>query len=107
MATVDASTNLTQMNPPTKAAQIRVGRRSPAYWSVTTDNPPINLMGPEMVKQLQEVMGALEANEHVRVVVFDGALDDYFPACEVSDSRKKPRHPYNPMSVQFNSCEAQ
>ena len=31
----------------------RVTRRSPAYWRVTIDNPPINVMGPEMVRQWQ------------------------------------------------------
>ena len=35
-------------------------------------------MGPQMVKQSQEVMNALEADEQVRVVVFDSAVDDYF-----------------------------
>jgi enoyl-CoA hydratase/carnithine racemase len=60
----------------TKPAQIRVARRSPAYWRVTIDNPPINVMGPEMVKQFQEVIHALEADEQVRVVVFDSAVDD-------------------------------
>src|ERR1700687_2358945 len=35
-------------------------------------------MGPEMVRQWQETMQALEADEHVRVVVFDSAVDDYF-----------------------------
>ena len=48
-------------------AQISVARRSPAYWRVTIDNPPINVMGPEMVRQFQEVINALEADEHVRV----------------------------------------
>ena len=62
----------------TKSTQIRVERRSPAYWRVTFDNPPINVMGPEMVREFQEVIGALEADEHVRVVVFDSAVDDYF-----------------------------
>ena len=66
------------MNAPAKPAQIRVTRRSPAYWRVTIDNPPINVMGPEMVKQFQEVINALEADEQVRVVVFDSAVDDYF-----------------------------
>jgi enoyl-CoA hydratase/carnithine racemase len=61
-----------------KPAQIRVARRSPAYWRVTIDNPPINVMGPEMVREFQEVIGALEADEQVRVVVFDSAVDDYF-----------------------------
>src|ERR1700685_3843754 len=35
-------------------------------------------MGPEMVKQFQEVINALGADEDVRVVVFDSAVDDYF-----------------------------
>src|SRR6202166_5016415 len=62
----------------TKPAQIRVARRSPAYWRVTIDNPPINVMGPAMVQEFQELIDALEADEHVRVVVFDSAIDDYF-----------------------------
>jgi enoyl-CoA hydratase/carnithine racemase len=66
------------MIAPTKTEQVRVSRRSPAYWRVTIDNPPINVMGPEMVKQFQEVIDALEADELVRVVVFDSAVDDYF-----------------------------
>src|SRR5208283_5346465 len=62
----------------TKTAEIRVARRSPAYWRVTIDNPPINVMGPEMVRGFQGLIDALEADEHVRVVVFDSAVDDYF-----------------------------
>src|SRR5579863_1420809 len=62
----------------TKPAQIRIARRSPAYWRVTIDNPPINVMGPAMVREFQGVIDALETDEHVRVVVFDSAVDDYF-----------------------------
>jgi enoyl-CoA hydratase/carnithine racemase len=69
---------MTSASAATKPEQIRVARRSPAYWRVTIDNPPINVMGPEMVRQFQEVINALEADEHVRVVVFDSAVDDYF-----------------------------
>jgi enoyl-CoA hydratase/carnithine racemase len=63
---------------PTKPAQIRLTRRSPAYWRLTIDNPPINVMGPEMVRQFRDTIGALESDEHVKVVVFDSAVDDYF-----------------------------
>ena len=35
-------------------------------------------MGPEMVRQFQEVIDALEADGQVRVVVFDSAVEDYF-----------------------------
>jgi enoyl-CoA hydratase/carnithine racemase len=78
MATVSAPTKPAQMNAPPKPAQIRMAGRSPAYWRVTIDNPPINVMGPEMVREFQELMDALEADEQVRVVVFDSAVDDYF-----------------------------
>lgn len=61
------TTGNTTTNPP----QIRIARRSAAYWRVTIDNPPINVMGPEMVRQFQEVIDALEADERVRVAVFD------------------------------------
>jgi len=63
---------------PTATAQIRVTQRSPAYWRVTIDNPPINVMGPETVRQFQETIDALESDEHVKVVVFDSAVDGYF-----------------------------
>ena len=66
------------MVAPTKPEQISISRRSPSYWRITIDNPPINVMGPEMVKQFQRVIGALEADEDVRVVVFDSAVDGYF-----------------------------
>ena len=85
MTTVNTATKpVTKENPiatvnaPIKPAQIRVTRRSPACWRVTIDNPPINVIGPEMVQQFQEVINALETDEHVRVVVFDSAVDDYF-----------------------------
>jgi enoyl-CoA hydratase/carnithine racemase len=66
------------VNPAPKLAQLRLTRRSAAYWRVTIDNPPINVMGPEMVREFQEIIDTLEADEHVRVVVFDSAVDDYF-----------------------------
>src|ERR1700723_3805919 len=69
---------MTTVNARAKAAQLRITRRSPAYWRVTIDNPPINVMGPEMVRQFQETIGAIEADEQVKVVVFDSAVDGYF-----------------------------
>src|SRR3984885_11349055 len=69
---------MTTVNASMKPDQLRLTRQSPAYWRVTIDNPPINVMGPEMVRQFQEVINALEADENVRVVVFDSAVDDYF-----------------------------
>src|SRR3954471_23829270 len=78
MSIMTAPTGPGQMKATTKAQQIRLTRRSPAYWRVTIDNPPLNVMGPQMVRDFQEVISALEADEQVRVVVFDSAVDDYF-----------------------------
>ena len=69
---------MTAVNASTKSEQIRVSRRSPAYWRVTFDRPPINVMGPEMVRQFQEVIDAIESDDHLKVVVFDSAVDGYF-----------------------------
>jgi len=63
---------------PSTTRQLRLTRQTANYWRVTIDNPPINVMGPEMVKQFHEVIDALESDEHVRVVVFDSAVEDYF-----------------------------
>jgi hypothetical protein len=42
---------MTTATPPPKSARIRLTRRSAAYWRVTIDNPPINVMSPEMIGQ--------------------------------------------------------
>lgn len=59
-------------------AQIRLTRRTPAYWRVTFDNGPLNVMGPQMVREFTTLIDAIEADEEVRVVVFDSAVDGYF-----------------------------
>jgi enoyl-CoA hydratase/carnithine racemase len=66
------------MDTMTKTAQINLVRSSPAYWRITFDNPPLNLMGPEFVREFRDIMTAIEADEHVRVVVFDSAVEGFF-----------------------------
>jgi enoyl-CoA hydratase/carnithine racemase len=62
----------------TKATQIRVSKTSPAQWRVTFDNPPLNLMGPEFLGEFAKIMTAIERDEHLRVVVFDSAVEGFF-----------------------------
>jgi enoyl-CoA hydratase/carnithine racemase len=62
----------------TKKAQIRLTRRSPGYMRLTFDNPPLNVLGPEFVLEIREIMNALEADEQVKVVVFDSAVEGFF-----------------------------
>lgn len=66
------------MDAQTTPPQIRLTRRTPAYWRVTFDNPPLNVMGPEMVRQFQALIDDIEADDDVRVVVFDSAVDGFF-----------------------------
>jgi enoyl-CoA hydratase/carnithine racemase len=66
------------MKATTSPVQIYVTPRSPAYWRVTIDHPPLNVMGPTMVAQFHEIINALETDEQVKVVVFDSAVDGYF-----------------------------
>jgi enoyl-CoA hydratase/carnithine racemase len=58
--------------------QIHLTRRSPQYWRVTLDHPPLNIFGPATIPQLNEVITAIETDEHVKVVVFDSAVEGFF-----------------------------
>jgi enoyl-CoA hydratase/carnithine racemase len=58
--------------------RIVLTRRSPAYWRVTLNHPPLNIFGPETIPQLDEVITALEADAHLKVVVFDSAVAGFF-----------------------------
>jgi enoyl-CoA hydratase/carnithine racemase len=60
------------------AGQIRLERHSASYWRATIDIPPVNIFGPKNVPQLNEVITALETDEHVKVVVFDSAVEGFF-----------------------------
>jgi enoyl-CoA hydratase/carnithine racemase len=61
-----------------KPRRICLGRRSPSYWRVTFDHPPLNIFGPESIPQLNEIITTLETDEHVKVVVFDSPVEGFF-----------------------------
>ena len=61
-----------------KTEQLHVTRKSPSYWRVIFDNPPLNLMGPEFVLQFQKIMTEIESDENLKVVVFESAVDGFF-----------------------------
>jgi enoyl-CoA hydratase/carnithine racemase len=66
------------MHAKTDKAQLQLTRTSKAYWRVTLDNPPLNVMGPQLVREFCELAAALEADTDVRVVVFDSAVEGFF-----------------------------
>ena len=62
----------------TEAAQVTLNKVTPSHCRVVLDNPPLNLMGPEFVLQIREVVTALENDDRVKVVVFESAVDGVF-----------------------------
>jgi enoyl-CoA hydratase/carnithine racemase len=62
----------------TTTKQILLTRRTPAYWRVTINHPPLNIFGPDTIPQLNEIITALETDEYVKVVVFDSAVQGFF-----------------------------
>src|SRR6202165_5104490 len=62
----------------TKAAQVRLNRVTGSYFRFVFDNPPLNLMGPEFVWQIREIVNTLENDDRVKVVVFESAVDGFF-----------------------------
>ena len=58
--------------------QILLTRRSPAYWRATINHPPLNIFGPDTIPQLNEIITALETDEHVKVIIFDSAIEGFF-----------------------------
>jgi enoyl-CoA hydratase/carnithine racemase len=86
------------MNAMAKAAQIRLTRMSTAYWRITFDNPPLNLLGAEFVLEFRDVLTALESDEQLKVVVFDSAVEGFFLnhsdfSAELEDLTKIPQGP--------------
>ncbi|MEU9380156.1 enoyl-CoA hydratase/isomerase family protein [Streptomyces sp. NPDC048279] len=60
--------------------RLRLETVTPGYWRVTIDNPPINLYDPRMFAALNVLMDRIEADNEVKVVVFESANPDFFVA---------------------------
>lgn len=59
---------------------LRVDRRSRSYCRITLDHPPINAITATTVSELAELVGLIEADPDLNVVVFDSANPDYYLA---------------------------
>ena len=64
----------------TPGTTVRITKRSPTYWRVTLDNPPLNIIGAPQVRELEAAVSQIEADPQVQVVVFDSAVPGYFSA---------------------------
>jgi enoyl-CoA hydratase/carnithine racemase len=60
--------------------QFSIDIRTDAYWRITFNNPPINLVNPETIGELSRLVDLLEATAGLNVIVFDSANPDFFMA---------------------------
>jgi enoyl-CoA hydratase/carnithine racemase len=59
---------------------VNLERRSPHYWRVTFDHPPINTITATTVTELAELVDLIEGEPELNVVVFDSANPEFFAA---------------------------
>lgn len=57
---------------------LRVRPSDPGVLTVAIDAPPMNLIGPELVRDLVTLTGELESSADIRVVVLETADSEYF-----------------------------
>src|SRR5215471_9929971 len=57
---------------------LRVTSDGKGMLSVVIDAPPMNLIGPELVRDLVSLFGTLESDQETRVVVLESADPEYF-----------------------------
>ena len=59
---------------------LSVERRSSAYWRVTFSHPPINTITATTIAELSELVGLIEKDRQLNVVVFRSANPDFYLA---------------------------
>jgi enoyl-CoA hydratase/carnithine racemase len=62
------------------STHLRVDRRNPRYCRVTFDHPPINTITATTVVELAELVGLIEEDRDLNVLVFDSANSDFYLA---------------------------
>jgi enoyl-CoA hydratase/carnithine racemase len=60
--------------------QLQVDVTAPGVWTVTFSNPPINLLDPATISELQALVGEAERDLSAKVLVFQSGDPDFFIA---------------------------
>jgi len=72
-------------------SQLNIDRSYPGRWTITFNNPPINMFVPSTIVELGALMTGLEADPSVKVVVFESANPDFFVAhLDVAQAAERP-----------------
>ena len=61
-------------------SQFHIDRTHPGRWTITFNNPPINMFVPATIDELGSLMTELEADRSLKVVVFQSANPEFFIA---------------------------
>src|SRR5580692_5760393 len=72
-------------------SQFSIDRTCPGRWTITFNNPPINIFDPTTIVQLGALMTDLEADPSAKVIVFQSANPDFFVAhLDVARAAERP-----------------
>ena len=76
------------------SAQFRIDKKSEAFWTATFDHPPLNLLDPDTIGELNELLDRMTTDKRLKVVVFDSADAEFFIAhYDISKAAKTPTAP--------------
>jgi enoyl-CoA hydratase/carnithine racemase len=64
----------------TNYQQFAIDRSESGMWTVTFSNPPINLLDPTTIRELQALVTEAETDQSVKVLLFQSADQDFFIA---------------------------
>ncbi len=72
-------------------SQFNIDRAHPGRWAITFNNPPINMFVPATIDELRALMTEIEADQSLKVVVFQSANPEFFTAhLDVAKAAEKP-----------------
>jgi enoyl-CoA hydratase/carnithine racemase len=60
--------------------QFILHEESASYWRVVFENPPLNLVNPDTLVQLRQLVGRIETAPELKVVLFESTHPDFFLA---------------------------
>jgi enoyl-CoA hydratase/carnithine racemase len=72
-------------------SQFNADRTHPGRWTITFNNPPINIFEPSTIDELRALLTEIEADSSVKAVVFQSANPEFFCAhLDVAKAAAKP-----------------
>src|SRR3984885_8808706 len=71
--------------------QFKIDRTHPERWTISFNNPPINMFVPSTIVELGALITDIEANRSLKVIVFQSANPDFFIAhLDVAKAAERP-----------------